>query len=108
MSSTTAIPHCWRALAPWPRPLLEVPADSSGILCSSAVCRDDPFQLLAACLDLAEAMKLPDPREYISHLAVHQDGSCNGLQHYAALGRDRCDGAVGGSGSLCNTLSPSC
>ncbi|KJH44976.1 DNA-directed RNA polymerase, partial [Dictyocaulus viviparus] len=23
-----------------------------------------------------------------SHLAVHQDGSCNGLQHYAALGRD--------------------
>ncbi|VDO30746.1 unnamed protein product, partial [Heligmosomoides polygyrus] len=23
------------------------------------------------------------------HLAVHQDGSCNGLQHYAALGRDK-------------------
>ena len=23
------------------------------------------------------------------HLPVHQDGSCNGLQHYAALGRDK-------------------
>lgn len=23
-----------------------------------------------------------------SHFPVHQDGSCNGLQHYAALGRD--------------------
>jgi hypothetical protein len=29
-----------------------------------------------------------DPARYISHLPVHQDGSCNGLQHYAALGRD--------------------
>jgi DNA-directed RNA polymerase len=24
----------------------------------------------------------------VSHLHIHQDGSCNGLQHYAALGRD--------------------
>ena len=31
---------------------------------------------------------LLDPGEYISHLPIHQDGSCNGLQHYAALGRD--------------------
>ena len=23
------------------------------------------------------------------HLPIHQDGSCNGLQHYAALGRDK-------------------
>ena len=26
--------------------------------------------------------------EYMSGIPVHQDGSCNGLQHYAALGRD--------------------
>jgi DNA-directed RNA polymerase len=25
----------------------------------------------------------------MSYIHVHQDGSCNGLQHYAALGRDR-------------------
>jgi DNA-directed RNA polymerase len=24
----------------------------------------------------------------MSDLHIHQDGSCNGLQHYAALGRD--------------------
>lgn len=29
-----------------------------------------------------------DPTAFISHLPVYQDGSCNGLQHYAALGRD--------------------
>ncbi|GLG94679.1 DNA-directed RNA polymerase [Gryllus bimaculatus] len=29
-----------------------------------------------------------DPETYLSKFPVHQDGSCNGLQHYAALGRD--------------------
>ena len=24
----------------------------------------------------------------MSYLPIHQDGSCNGLQHYAAIGRD--------------------
>ena len=33
-------------------------------------------------------MTAPDPTRYESRLPVHQDGSCNGLQHYAALGRD--------------------
>jgi DNA-directed RNA polymerase len=28
------------------------------------------------------------PTEYESSLPVHQDGTCNGLQHYAALGGD--------------------
>ena len=27
-------------------------------------------------------------KDFVSTLAVHQDGSCNGLQHYAALGKD--------------------
>nr|XP_027227508.1 DNA-directed RNA polymerase, mitochondrial-like [Penaeus vannamei] len=37
---------------------------------------------------LAAALRSPDPHEFVSHLPIHQDGSCNGLQHYAALGRD--------------------
>ncbi|ODH49026.1 hypothetical protein GX48_04851 [Paracoccidioides brasiliensis] len=48
----------------------------------------DPFQCLAACIELTNAMQLEDPTKFVSHLPVHQDGSCNGLQHYAALGGD--------------------
>ena len=33
-------------------------------------------------------MKSANPEEYESHLHVHVDGSCNGMQHYAAFGRD--------------------
>lgn len=50
---------------------------------------EDPFQCLAACLDIRNSIKSGSPETYISYLPVHQDGSCNGLQHYAALGRDR-------------------
>ncbi|XP_021060015.1 DNA-directed RNA polymerase, mitochondrial [Mus pahari] len=49
---------------------------------------DEPWQTLACCMEVAQAVRSPDPAAYISHLPVHQDGSCNGLQHYAALGRD--------------------
>lgn len=49
---------------------------------------EDPWQCLAACNELKNALDLPDPSKYISHLAIHQDGTCNGLQHYAALGGD--------------------
>lgn len=38
---------------------------------------------------MAEALRHPGgPEEYSTGISVHQDGSCNGLQHYAALGRD--------------------
>ncbi|CAG8922497.1 unnamed protein product [Penicillium salamii] len=50
---------------------------------------EDPWQLLAACCELRNALLLPDPTQYVSHLPIHQDGSCNGLQHYAALGGDK-------------------
>lgn len=51
--------------------------------------------MLAACMDLRAALARPDPEAHLSRVAVHQDGSCNGLQHYAALGRDeRGGGAV--------------
>lgn len=50
---------------------------------------DCPWQTLAACMEVAKALKAPDPEKYVCHFPIHQDGSCNGLQHYAALGRDQ-------------------
>lgn len=49
---------------------------------------EDPWQCLAACIELRHALESPDPSKYVSHLPIHQDGTCNGLQHYAALGGD--------------------
>uniref|UniRef100_A0A672YW69 DNA-directed RNA polymerase n=1 Tax=Sphaeramia orbicularis TaxID=375764 RepID=A0A672YW69_9TELE len=49
---------------------------------------DEPWQALACCMEIVNAVRSPDPTQFISHFPVHQDGSCNGLQHYAALGRD--------------------
>ncbi|XP_056132232.1 DNA-directed RNA polymerase, mitochondrial [Lampris incognitus] len=49
---------------------------------------DEPWQALACCMEIANAVRSADPAKFISHFPVHQDGSCNGLQHYAALGRD--------------------
>ncbi|KAJ6734913.1 DNA-DIRECTED RNA polymerase MITOCHONDRIAL [Salix purpurea] len=55
---------------------------------------EDPFQFLAVCINLTEALRSSSPETYISHIPVHQDGSCNGLQHYAALGRDKLGAAA--------------
>ncbi|KAG6843409.1 hypothetical protein H0H87_004871 [Tephrocybe sp. NHM501043] len=49
---------------------------------------DDPWQCLATCMELRDALSSPDPHLFASALPVHQDGTCNGLQHYAALGGD--------------------
>ena len=50
---------------------------------------EDPWQTLAACIEIRNALNHPQgPENYVSHLTIHQDGSCNGLQHYSALGRD--------------------
>lgn len=46
---------------------------------------DSPFQCLAACIEIANALRCKNPEDYICPLPIHQDGSCNGLQHYAAL-----------------------
>lgn len=48
---------------------------------------DKPWQFLAACFALL------DPDDAGSHIPVQLDGTCNGLQHYSALGRDD-DGAA--------------
>ncbi|KAB1211404.1 DNA-directed RNA polymerase 2B, chloroplastic/mitochondrial [Morella rubra] len=81
---------------------------------------EDSFQFLAVCVNLAEALRSSSPETFISHIPVHQekmtigetenergkrgselsvsvlqeDGSCNGLQHYAALGRDKLGAAA--------------
>ncbi|KAJ4710678.1 DNA-directed RNA polymerase [Melia azedarach] len=55
---------------------------------------EDPFQCLAACINLSEALRSSSPESTISHIPVHMDGSCNGLQHYAALGRDKLGAAA--------------
>ncbi|KAL8871977.1 MAG: hypothetical protein Q9174_002310 [Haloplaca sp. 1 TL-2023] len=49
---------------------------------------EDPWQCLATCKELHNALTSPDPQRYVTNLAIHQDGTCNGLQHYAALGGD--------------------
>lgn len=49
---------------------------------------DEKWQTLSCCIELTNAIRSGDPFNYISHIPIHQDGSCNGLQHYAALGRD--------------------
>nr|VDD00990.1 unnamed protein product [Brassica rapa] len=55
---------------------------------------EDPFQCLAACMNLSKALRSSVPEAAISHIPIHQDGSCNGLQHYAALGRDKTGAAA--------------
>ncbi|KAF9117983.1 DNA-directed RNA polymerase, partial [Mortierella sp. 14UC] len=49
---------------------------------------EDPWQCLATCIEVADAIRSGDPETYMSRIPVHQDGTCNGLQHYAALGGD--------------------
>lgn len=49
---------------------------------------DEPWQCLATCMEINSALESSDPAKFVSHLPVQQDGSCNGSQHYAALGGD--------------------
>lgn len=67
------------------------------------VSSDEPWQTLAACMEIAKVSRSPDPTKFMSSFPIHQDGSCNGLQHYAALGRDTA-GAI--SVNLCPSKVP--
>ncbi|XP_075980404.1 mitochondrial RNA polymerase [Anticarsia gemmatalis] len=55
---------------------------------------EEPWQTLACCMEIANAVRSPNPEEYLCGFPVHQDGSCNGLQHYAALGGDAAGAAA--------------
>lgn len=48
-----------------------------------------PFLTLACCMEIADAIRSPDASKFLSGIPIHQDGSCNGLQHYAGLSRNR-------------------
>lgn len=64
---------------------------------------DDPFQGLSTCHEIINAIDSGNPETYMCGMPVHMDGSCNGLQHYAALGLD----LVGGTAvNLCNYPEP--
>ncbi|KAF5270657.1 hypothetical protein FQA39_LY01395 [Lamprigera yunnana] len=64
---------------------------------------EEPWQTLACCMEIAAAHRSDNPEKFHSYFPVHQDGSCNGLQHYAALGRDQA-GAY--SVNLCPSSMP--
>jgi DNA-directed RNA polymerase len=51
---------------------------------------DNPFQCLAACMEWAGYKMQGD--DYVSHLPVQLDGSCNGLQNFSAMLRDKVGG----------------
>ena len=54
---------------------------------------DKPFQFAAFCDEWTRAHYLTEPSLFESRVPVGLDGSCNGLQHYAALLRDEVGGA---------------
>ncbi|EGV61505.1 DNA-directed RNA polymerase [Yamadazyma tenuis] len=50
---------------------------------------DSPWQVLRLCKEFLKISEFSgDISEYKSRVPIHQDGSCNGLQHYAALSQD--------------------
>jgi DNA-directed RNA polymerase len=53
---------------------------------------EKPWQFLAWCFEWAGYLEQGE--EFVSHLPVMVDGSCNGLQHYAAMLRDPVGGAA--------------
>ena len=50
---------------------------------------DKPWQFLRACIEFTCANGSVD---YVSHLPITVDGSCNGLQHFSAMLRDQVGG----------------
>jgi DNA-directed RNA polymerase len=49
---------------------------------------DKPWQFLAFCFEWKAMFELENPEKYKCSLPVNIDGSCNGLQHLAALLKD--------------------
>jgi len=53
---------------------------------------DKPWQALAACFEWLGFMLQRE--EYVSHMPIAMDGSCNGLQNFSAMLRDPVGGAA--------------
>ena len=57
---------------------------------------DKPYQFLAFCLEWCGFNMSTIKEEYVSHLPISFDGTCNGLQNFSAMLRDEVGGkAVG-------------
>lgn len=55
---------------------------------------EKPWQTLSLCFEIQKIISFSQQKDnkiedYLCRIPIHQDGSCNGLQHYAALGKDR-------------------
>lgn len=51
---------------------------------------DAPWQSLALCKEMRSIWNYKgDIKDYRCRIPIHMDGTCNGLQHYAALGADK-------------------
>src|SRR5262249_22944882 len=69
------------------RPLIEHVAadpDATFDIWSKA---DEPFQFVAACRELIAAYR--DPESFVTYLPISFDGTCNAIQHWAAITGDR-------------------
>ena len=64
----------------------EVASDPLGAGLEMFRSAEDPWQFLAACIEVCSVGD--DPENFVSHLPVNVDGTCNGLQHMSAMGRD--------------------
>lgn len=53
---------------------------------------DNPWQVLTLCFELKKILEWREQGNpidsYKCRIPIHQDGSCNGLQHYSALAKD--------------------
>ncbi|CUM53839.1 unnamed protein product [Debaryomyces fabryi] len=55
---------------------------------------EKPWQTLSLCFEINKVLKYCQNKankveDFLCRIPIHQDGSCNGLQHYAALGKDK-------------------
>src|SRR3546814_14219916 len=48
---------------------------------------DSPFCFLQACFEYDAWMQSGFSQDFVSHIPIAADGSCSGLQHYAAITR---------------------
>lgn len=59
---------------------------------------EKPWQVLSLCFEVDDILSHiengNDVTQFRSRIPIHQDGSCNGLQHYAALGLDEAGGTA--------------
>lgn len=62
---------------------------------------DEPLPFLAVAREITESLKLHYPEKFVSHIAIAQDGTCNGQQCLSMLGRDQ----VGALATNCTAVN---